>query len=324
MTDSTHYQASLAGEKVPLHDGHAKPGYYRLRRHRDAPWTPVCIFPDPETGQLVARVGPAMGDVAETWLYCAKNPVARTDALHAFENGGRWPGDAPAPIGDNSPPSDDPLETITRELEAESVRVEAWIAESHEGVTAANLAANWLASLRGLEKKTVAAFDTEKAPILAEQKRIDTRWRPAKDLAAALKRRMDECYQAIGRKEKARLQAIAEAKAREEADKRRLEYEAEQAKLRELATEHGIPADEVPAPVEVPVEIAPVRVAFGGATGSRIGIRAVPPKALVEDWEKVAVYYARNAKVKELLQKLADHAVRDGHEVPGVRVIPGE
>jgi hypothetical protein len=323
MTDASHYQASLAGEKVPLHADVPRVGYYWLRRHKNAVRLPVCIWVDPSSDQLVARVGADMDDPATIWTYCAKNPVAKADALFAFENG-RWRDEAPAPAGDNQPPSDDPLETITRELEAESGRVEAWIAENHEGASAANMAANWLTSLRVLEKKTVAAFDTEKAPILAEQKRIDTRWRPAKDLAAALKRRMDECYQAIGRKEKARLQAIAEAKAREEADKRRYEYEAEQAKLRELATEHGIPADEVPAPVEVPVEVAPVRVAFGGATGSRIGIRAVPPKALVEDWEKVAVYYARNAKVKELLQKLADHAVKDGHEVPGVRVIPGE
>lgn len=323
MTDAAHYQDNLAGKKVPLHADMPQTGFYWLRRHKDGPRLPVCIWVDQSSGELVARVGPQMDDPASIWTYCAGNPVAKADALFAFDNG-RWRDEAPSPAGDNHPPSDDPLETITRELEAESVRVDAWIAEKHEGATAANMAANWLVALRATEKKTIAAFDTEKAPILAEQKRIDTRWRPAKDLAAAIKRKMDEAYQAIGRKEQARLREAAEAKAREEAERRRQEFEAEQAKLRELATEHGIPPDEAPAPVEVPVEIAPVKVAFGGATGSRIGIRAVPPKALVEDWEKVAVYFSGNGKIRELLEKLCNHAVRDGHNVPGVRVMRGE
>lgn len=323
MTDAAHYQANLAGEKVPMHADVPRVGYYWLRRHKNGVRLPVCIWLDPTSDQMVARVGPDMANPAEIWTYCAGNPVPKAEALHAFDHG-RWPNDAPPPIGDNAPPSDDPLESITRELEAESERVAAWIAEGHEGASAANLAANWLTSLRSLEKKTVTAFETEKAPILAEQKRVDSRWRPAKELAAAIKRRMDECYQAIGRKEQARLRAIAEAKAREEAEKRRQELEAEQAKLQAMAAEHGIPVDEVPAPPEVQVEVAPVKVAFGGAQGSKIGIRAVPPRALVEDWEKVAIYYARNAKVREVLQKLADHAVKDGHEVPGVRVIREE
>lgn len=322
MTDAAHYQRNLAGEKVAIHDGEARAGYYRLRRHREAKWLPVCIFPDPETGQLVARVGPDMADVSETWLYCSKNPVGRAAALHAFDTG-RWPDEAPAPLGDNNPPSDDPLEAITRELEAEAERVNAWVAENHEGASAANMAANWLVQLRALEKKTVSAFEVEKAPILAEQKRVDSRWRPAKELAAAIKRKMDEAYQAIGRKEQARLRAIAEAKAKEEAEKRRQELEAEQAKLRALAAEHNLPVDEVPAPPEVPVEVAVPRVAFGGAVGNRIHVRTPSNTACVEDWHKVAVHYSGSSKIRELLQKLANADAKNGVTIPGARIVPG-
>ena len=322
MSDSAHYQANLAGEKVAISDGAARVGYYKMRRHKNDKWHPVCIWR--HEGELVCRVGADMADdVNAVWLYCSDNPVSKADALFAFENAGRWPGDAPAPIGSNMPPSDDPFDEISRKLEAEAERVDAWVAEKHEGATAANMAANWLVDLRKLEKETVAAFDTEKAPVLAESKRIDTKWRGVKNMAASIKKKMDDCCQAIGRKEKARLQAIADAKAKEEAERRRQEWEAEQAKIAALAQEHNIPAEPEPAP-EIVVVAEPVKVAFGGAQGSRIGLRKVPPRAVVEDWAKAAGYFAGNSKVKELVQRLADHAARDGHQVPGVKMIPGE
>ena len=295
-------------------------GYYQLRRYKDGPLLPVAIWK--HDGEWVCRVGNEMVDVNDTWLSCAHRRVSKADALHAFEHN-RWPGDAPPPIGSNMPPSDDPLDEITRKLEAEAARVDAWIAEAHEGQTAANMAANWLVDLRKLEKETVAAFDEEKAPILKEQQRIDAKWRGVKGLAAAIKKKMDDCCQAIGRKERARLQAIAEAKAKDEAERRRQEWEAEQAKIAALAIEHNMPV-EAEAPPEIVVPPAPVRVAFGGAQGSRVGIRKVPPQAVVEDWAKAAGYFASNAKVREVVQKLCDHATRDGHQVPGVKMIPGE
>ena len=320
MSEAAHYQANLAGETVPIHDGDARTGYYKLRRHKNDVWRPVCIWQ--HEGELVCRVGPDMADVASTWLYCAGNPVSKADALFAFENN-RWPNDAPAPLGHNQPLSGDPFEDLSRELEAEAARVEAWIAENHEGPKAGDFAANWLAALRRLEAKTVAAFDEEKAPVLAETRRIDAKWRGVKALAETIKKKMDACCQAIGRKERARLQAIAEAKAKEEAEKRRQEWEAEQAKIAALAVEHNIPV-EAEAPPEIVVPVAPVKVAFGGAQGSRVGIRKLPPQAVVEDWVKAAAYFAGNAKVREAVQKLCDHAARDGHQVPGVKMIPGE
>ena len=304
-------------------DGHPVQGYYRLRRHKDGHWLPVCLWQ--QDGAWVARVGDAMADdVDAVWLLCARHKVAKADAVHAFEHG-RWPGDAPAPIGNNLPPSDDPLEAITRKLEVESARVDAWIAEKHEGATAANLAANWLTELRKLEKETVAAFDMEKAPALAESNRIDGRWRGAKALAASIKQKMDAAYQAIGRKEKARLQTLADAKAKQEAEARQKQWEAEQARKAELAAEHNIPLEPGPA-LQLPLAAsAPVKASFGGAQGNRIGVRKVPPTAVVEDWAKAAAHYSSHAKVREIIQKLAQHDAKDGRmEIPGVRIVLGE
>lgn len=318
--EAAHYQANLAGETVAISDGHPKTGYYKARKHKNAPYQPICIFM--HEGELVCRFGNEMADPFAMWLYCADNPVSKADALFAFEHQ-RWPGDAPAPIGDNNPPSDDPFEAITRELRAEEARVNAWIAEPHEGKTAADLAANWLSDLRKLETKTASAFEVEKAPVLEETRRIDSKWRGAKALAASIKKAMSDRYDTIARNEQKRLQVIADAKAREEADRKRQEWEAEQAKIAALAQEHNIAVEAEPEPVFAPVA-APVKVAFGGAQGPRIAPKKSPPKAVVENWAVVAAHFSGHARVRELLQKLSDHAAKDGHHVPGIKVIPGE
>lgn len=323
MSDATHYQENLAGNKVAIHDGHPKTGYYKLRRGKGQPWLPVAIW-SAENGDLVARVAGDMADPHAIWTHCAGNPVSKADAKHAFAHG-TWPGDAPAPIGDNLPPSDDPLEAIARELEAERARVEAWIAEPHEGKTAADMAANWLVELRKLEKKTEAAFDAEKAPALAESNRIDTKWRGVKALAEKIKRAMSDRYDAIARKEKKRLQDIADAKARAEAEARQKEWEADQAKKAALAAEHNIHlAPEEPPLFQSVIQADPVKVAFGGAQGAKIAPKKVPAVGLVEDWAKAAAHYSAAPKLRELIQKLVNADSKNGVIVPGVKIIPGE
>ncbi len=306
-----------------LHDGHPQEGYFRMRRHKTAPWSPVAIWK--HEGKLVCRVGAEMvKDINSAWLYCADNRVAKADAIFAFKHG-KWPGDAPAPVGDNRPPSDDPFEHLTRELEVEAARVRAWIAEPHEGKTAADMAANWLTNLRQAEKRVETAFDAEKAPALAESNRIDVRWRGLKALAAQIKKAMDDRYQAIARKEKKRLQDIADVKAREEAEAKRKQWAADQEKKAALAAEHNIPIEAEQAPLfPVVTEAAPVKVAFGGAQGSRVGLRKVKATAHITDWAKAAAHYAGNPKVREVIQKLADHDARDGRPFDGMEIIPGD
>ena len=305
----------------PIQDGHPRPGYYKLRRGQDRPWLPVAIWM--KDGAMVARVGDQMCDPDETWLSCAKNPVAKADAMHAFEHG-TWPTDAPAPIGDNHPPTGDPLDEITRELEAERARVELWIAERHEGRTAADKAANWLVALRKLEAKTVAAFDTEKAPVLAESRRIDEKWRDVKALAARIKSMMQDAYDTIARKEKARLQAIADAEAAKRAAEAKAKWEAEQAKKKRLAAEHNIYIELEPEP-ELPLPIAePVKVAFGGATAAKIAPRKIPPTAVITDWAKAAAHYSGSPKLQEIIQKLANADAKNGVAAPGVTIVKGE
>lgn len=308
---------------APVSDGKPLPGYYKMRVAKEGAFLPVAIWS--HEGQLVARVGAEMRDPHEIWLWAAKNKVSREEANYAFEHG-RWPGDAPLPLDHNNAPSDDPFELFQREIEAEEARVRAWVAEPHEGKIEADRASNWLAALRKTEQRVKDAFDAEKAPVLAESQRIDGKWRDLKRKAAEIKKLMDDCYQDIGRRERKRMQEIADRKAREEAEALRKEREAEHAKQAELARLHNVPI-EMPEP-ELPlteVKAAPVRVAFGGAQGNRIGLRKVPPKAVVEDWAKAAAFYSGHDSLRAAIQKLADHDARDNrHDVPGVKFVPGE
>lgn len=308
----------------PIYEGQPEPGYYKMRQGKGQPYLPVAIWYDgPE---IFCRVGAEMRKADDVWLWCAGNRVAKADAMYAFEHG-KWQTDAPEPAGagHNEPPSEDPFDDLSREIEAEEARVTAWVAEQHDGASKAEMAANWLANLRKLESRTVAAFDAEKAPVLAETKRIDGKWRDLKARAAAIKKAMDDCFQGIGRREKARQQAAAEAKARAEAEAKRKEYEAEQVRLAEMAAAQNMPVEMAPPPVVEVVPVEPVKLAFGGATGAKIAVRAVPPKPVVEDWAACAAFYANHAKLREVLQKLVQHDVRDGRmEIPGVKIIPGE
>lgn len=298
-------------------------GYYKMRAFKGGPYQPVVIWE--HEGKLVARVGAEMREPTDIWTYCAKNKVSKDDAKHAFEHG-VWPNEAPPPaLGDNQPPSDDPFEALTREIDAEEARVEAWVAEPHEGAAKAELASNWLAALRRLESRTVDAFDAEKAPVLAESKRIDSKWRDLKARALAIKKLMDDCYQGIGRREKARLQEIADRKAKAEAEERKKQWELDQIRRMELAAEHNMPIVPEPEPEIVPV-VAPVKVAFGGAAGGpKIAVRKIPPQPIIEDWAKCAAFYASHQKLRDVLTKLVAHDVRDGRlDLPGVKIIPGE
>ena len=310
----------MSALEKPIHDGHPQPGYYKLRDKMGV-WQPVAIWK--QDGALVARVGSEMRDPQDIWLWCAKHRVDKADAMHAFQYG-EWPGDAPAPIGDNNPPSEDPHEEILRELDAERARVEIWIAEKHEGKTAADKAANWLVALRKLEQKTVGAFDLEKAPALAETRRIDEKWRDAKDLASRIKRMMQDAYDTIARKEQARLQAIANAEAAKRAAEAKAKWEAEQAEKKRLAAEHNIHVEPEEEP-QLPLTVAEhVRVSFGGATASKVAPRKIPPTAVVSDWAKAAAHYSGSPKLQEIIQKLANADAKNGVAAPGVTIVKGE
>ena len=85
-----------------------------------------------------------------------------------------------------------------------------------------------------------------------------------------------------------------------------------------------IPTAYHPPLFPVVTEAPPVKVAFGGSQGARVGIRKKPATAYINNWVKAVTRYSGDLKVREVVQKLADHEARDGHRFDGMDIIPGE
>lgn len=336
-------------------DRHPQPGIWKRKEgggyvdgqkteHR---WVPVKLWLEDDEGnvqhkwneglKLKALVGKDKEyDPIDIWSWCSArgkdgkvlkyNAVTQADYKHWLEHGhfpGELPEVAPEPagIGHNSAADDEDIfAVLTREIEAERQRVSAWLEEPHEGKTAADMAANWLDVLRKLEKRATDAHGEEKAPHLAAGKAVDDKWRPIRLMVEGVKKRMTEAYSEIARKEKARLQAIADAEAAKKAAELKKQQEAERKRMEALAAENNVhlePEPVAPAPIVVS---APVKASFGGARGSKIGLKEYKT-ALVTDWTAAVQHYSRSDKVREIVQKLANADAKNGIEVPGVKIV---
>ena len=107
----------------------------------------------------------------------------------------------------------------------------------------------------------------------------------------------------------------AEAKAK---------WEAEQAEKKRLAEVHNVYIEPEPEP-QLPLAVAePVKVAFGGATASKIAPRKIPPAAVIGDWAAAAAHYSGSPKLQEIIQKLANADAKNGVAAPGVTIVKGE
>lgn len=335
-------------------DRHPQPGLWRKKdgggyvdgKRQEHRWLPVKIWLADDDGQpvhkwrdgltLKAVIGTDEIDPVDVWGRCmargkagellSYNAISQAEYKYYQENG-RWPDevpDAPAGIGHNNPDDDEDIfASLTREIEMENVRVSSWLDDKHEGQTAANMASNWLDGLRKIEKRITEAYEAEVSPLQAQVKAVQDRWRPLRVIAEGVKKRMAEAYAEIARKEKARLQAIADAEAAKKAAELRAIQAAERAKMEALAEKQGVHLD--PAlPMDEPVVVAEkVKVSFGGARGSKIGLKEYKV-ALVTDWNAAILHYAKSDKVREVVQKLANADAKNGVEVPGVKIVVEE
>jgi hypothetical protein len=298
---------------VAIHEDQPINGTYKMRDGDR--WLPVAIWT--HEGRQVARVGAEMRDPLAIWLWVAKFPVDREDCRIAMTTG-KWPGDAPEAVvalsettrpGDNGAPLD-PFEELTREVDEEHERVQAWIAEGHTGPRACEQAANWLEKLRQLKAKVFDGFDAEKEEVRKEGQRIDVKWRGVKLTAGASTTCLQSYLDEIGRVEQKRLQEAADAKAQEEAARRAAEAAM-------IAEAQGI---EAPSMQVEGVKAEPVKVAYGGLHGKKIAPRKAKPTATVNDWKVAAAHYSDNAKVRELIQRLASADAAEGVEAPGTTI----
>lgn len=301
------WRNALSGNVGPIHDGDPQSGRYRLRNKNkgtgEITYRPVAYWRD-DSGKLFCRVGDRMMDeqrAAELWTYCAKEPIT-SEVYKAALATGQWPDVHPAAQADrtnhadlaNSPNAPDPnsldaikdsVENLAREAE---LLIEKGGAKSKgESDRAADLADR----LRKLEVKADERRKQEHEPHKAEIKKLDGLWNPVRDMAGSAKERLKKFVVTPFLKALDE-QAIA---------------------LRENAAKIGTPltAQEGAALDQVARTVA-------GTTG-RAALRT-NKSATITDYQKALTYFAENAKVKDLIQQLANAAVRGGTTPDGCEV----
>lgn len=288
MNDYAWWLNAIKGHQGEIHADHPQCGRYKMRRAKNSPYLPVAIWRG-QDGEITAAVEREIVDPSTIWTWCAKNPVAEADYKYALANG-RWPNDAPEPpsIGDNMPP-----QTITEQIPAEIETAESWLVSNTPITTknGADIASNIVSKLRDLKKLAEAEHKIEKQPHLDAGREVDAKYKP-------LISDLDTCTKAL-------LQAVSGWMAAE-----RAKQEAERAAAR---------AKSDPMSEEMPPLPEPVKVQAGGARGRKIGAREVKI-AVINDYDTALAHFAHHPDVVTLIEKLAQHAVRDGHTVPGVEV----
>lgn len=318
--DLTYWTEALAGKRPPVVEDQPQCGYYRMRKGRDAPWLPVVIWI--RGGEMVARVGDNMREPLGIWVACAKHPVAKDAAMHAFKVGS-WPDMPDEPPASNMP--SDPFEALLAEIADKQAQAEALLAKGNKASseTESNLARNLQKQLLDLQKRADAMFTQEKAPVVQQGREIDEKYRfrvPLKGFADRLR----DFWGRWAKAEEDRLRREAEEKAANERraiEAARKAQEEHRAKLMESDPIAALTEPPIPE-VEPAAEPEPVKVQVGGGYGSRGGLRSYWVPTIV-DYKAALAHYAEHPDIKAVVDKLVKAEARThkgATNIPGVTV----
>lgn len=309
-----NWRDRLAGKDVPTHADHPEPGRYKMRRGRDGEWLPVAIGPDGD-GSIKAVVNGCEADPLEIWTWAAKNPVSQ-DAYKFRIANGHWPDEPKPAVRSNMP--DDPLLALLAEITDKAAQAEEVIKSEITNQTQCDLARNIQAQLLALNKRADAMHKAEKAPVLEAERAVEAKFSFRKNvasLASALREKFERWMQGEERRQREEAQRkLREEQARVAAECARIEAERAKQKDDDPVAFHTSPEPELP---EMPTVAEPVKVSAGGGFGRKSGLKSVWVASLTDVGAALA-HYRENAKLIELLQKLADADVRAGK-----RTIPG-
>jgi hypothetical protein len=227
---------------------------------------------------------------------------------------GHWPADEPPPLappprpGSNLP--SDPFEQIKAELESEIELTEELLERPIADQATADKLASWSRRVGQLAKRADEEHDLEKAPHLEAGKAVDEKWRAVRGEARSLVDRL-KAHVGIWLRKLKREAEEKEREAREAARALREQAEQERSPLEAAELEAEAAAIEQAA--------EPARI-IAGRPNLRVSLRTVRSARIV-DYDKAVEALKFHREMKELVQRLADRAVKAGVDVPGVGVI---
>ncbi|MER9829206.1 hypothetical protein NKJ51_12565 [Mesorhizobium sp. M0134] len=309
---------ALKGKFGPIHDGEPNQGYYRVRR-KDGPWEPVAIWQEEDGTWLAYRNGKEVR-ADDIWTWVCRNPISFEAYEKAMAGGGFDDEPKQATIGDNSGDAD-PFDALRIEYEGEAELAREFLKAEVKSQADADKAGIWSKRLADISKRADGEREREKAPHLQASRAVDDKWRPlvgdAKDMATSLKRHVEPFLIAQKRAEEARARAAAEeaARLRREVDAAAAaahagpqvdeKAEAERAELVRQAQEAE--------------KAAEVQNATAGRTGARVALRT-DKRAKIVDFDACLAALKDRPEVIELVQSLANRAVKSGFALAGVEV----
>lgn len=233
-------------------------------------------------------------------------------------------------IGGNKPPAEDekpPHERYREQMNNAIAAAPKTVPKTAEELAVLEGSKNRIAELR------LAAGNEGKAiyePIRRQLEAERGKWLPLVAMCETAEKALKTLsltYQENERKRIAAEQVAEEERKRkiaeETAEAQRVIDEAN-ARAADRAIAKGEPEPEVftiEMPEPEPVKADPVKVA--PTYGRRTTKAQLKKFAVINEMQKVAIFFITNPDVQELLQKLADNAVRAGVEVPGTTVREG-
>lgn len=306
------YRDMLAGLDVPIHADVPYPGRYKMKR--GGAFVPVAIGPDAD----IALVDGQPTDPVAVWTYCAKYPVTQ-DAYKFRIANGHWP-DEPRPAPLSNRPAD-PFAALLADIEDKTKQADQLLKREITTQTDCDLARNIQAGLLALKKSADAMHKDEKARPLEQCRAIDTKFGfrdDIADLAARVRSKFEAWMRAEERRQREEAdRKFREEQARVEAERKRLEAERAQQMEDDPIAALTSPPPEMP---EAPTAPEPVKVQAGGGVGRKAGLKSVWVPVMT-DYKAALAHFADNAKVRELVQKLGEQAVKGGaRDVPGFEV----
>lgn len=314
------YFNALKGKFGPIHDGDPQQGYYRVRR-KDGPWEPVAIFYPDGSEQIVAYRDGKEVRADDIWTWCCRNPIS-FEAYEKAMAGGGFDDEPPAPrgLGDNSGEAD-PFDALKIELAGESEQVADFLKSEVTTQAAADRLGIWAKRLTDIAKRADNQRVVEKEPHLAASRAVDDRWRDiiadAKDWAARAKKATEAFLIAKKRAEEARAreEAAKAAELRRQAD----EAAREAQKSEQVDEDAEAKRAELIRQAQEAEKAAEVRNAQAGRTGAKVSLRT-EKRAKIVDFDACLFALKDRAEVKELVQSLANRAVKSGFPLAGVEV----
>lgn len=334
----------LAGKVVPLHEGDAHCGFYRLK-HKDGPPVGLAIYPpgDDDLAMFAVIHGEEgkgsereVGDpdrLYSLFSRACRSPVSKA-TFDRYVADGFWPdmdrtAATIALTGQNGNGHNSGIDEVQQKVENLDELVAALnryseIADEETLTKVTGLRTSIAAIGTWLDKRRKAEGD----PHFTLYKAVNAKFNPLIDRAETADKAAKALQDHYATKLLQQQRAEEERKRREAAEaeaKRKAEEEAAIAAAKEAATPDAIDEaiaaikaqQETAPPPTAPETILPQRINTGLGRAASIRTKRI---ARIEDWEKVFPRYKNTAEVTAVFLKLVQADVDRGIIPPGVEV----